>query len=138
MADCVRCGLRGGAEFTHACVGTTTLGATPLVPIDIPSIMRASGFEEGVKAERARRGLSLRATREKTMAVRRKRRDTAPVEWTSAEVRAFHADKAMAAAINTEQSYPPGEYPGVVPEQRRNRRASLRATPEEPMAKEPK
>jgi hypothetical protein len=32
-----------------------------------------------------------------------------PVEWTAAEVRAFHADKAMGAAINAEQSYPPGE-----------------------------
>ena len=73
---------------------------------------------------------------------RRKRRDTVPAEWTETEVRAFHADKAFAAAINAEQSYPPGEYLescrgsscGTTPANRRRKRcADVRANGEDSM-----
>ena len=52
------CGMGVGGVYVADRDGTLrkthTASGRPLVPIDIPSIMRAGGFDEGVAAERAR------------------------------------------------------------------------------------
>lgn len=71
MTDCTRCGLAGGADFTHACaiqpvmvVPNTASGP----PIDVPSMMRAG---EALIAE-AERLDSLRGSSEPSTAVWRR------------------------------------------------------------------
>ena len=68
MEPCPRCGRAEMAKVTHACTPQVTIVCPAVVcpdvwpPIDVPSIMRAGGFEEGVRAERARVVAWLRET----------------------------------------------------------------------------
>ena len=59
MEPCPRCGRAEMANVTHPCTPQVTIlgpafGVPIGPPIDVPSIMRAGGFEEGVRVERSR------------------------------------------------------------------------------------
>ena len=67
MEPCPQCGRADMANVTHPCSPQITifgpaLGVPVGMPIDVPSIMRAGGFEEGVRAERSRVVAWLRET----------------------------------------------------------------------------